>query len=175
MAPPPEPAAAADAPLPVHACGLQRRYGFLRALDDVDLSLARGEFLTIFGPNGAGKTTLLKVLASLVRPTGGALSVFGMDPRVFPDQVKRRLGLIAHNGFLYGGLTARDNLLFYARLYDVPDAAPRAEAMLHEVGLAERADDPVRTFSRGMQQRLRTAPSTRSSTAGARSTTRPAW
>jgi heme exporter protein A len=153
MALPPEPLTS-DAPLPVHARGLQRRYGSLRALDNVDLSLARGEFLTIFGPNGAGKSTLLKVLASLVRPTGGALAVFGLDPRAFPDQVKRRLGLIAHNGFLYGGLTARDNLIFYARLYDVADAAARAEAMLHEVGLADRADDMVRTFSRGMQQRL---------------------
>jgi len=141
-------------PPPVHARGLERRYGALRALDHVDLTLARGEFLTIFGPNGAGKTTLLKVLASLVRPSAGVLSVFGLDPHAFPDQVKRRIGLIAHSGFLYGGLTARDNLLFFARLYDLPGAAARVEGMLDEVGLSDRADDPVRTFSRGMQQRL---------------------
>jgi heme exporter protein A len=141
-------------PPPVHARGLQRRYGALKALDHVDLTLARGEFLTIFGPNGAGKSTLLKVLASLVRPSGGSLSVFGLDPRAHPDQVKRRLGLIAHSGFLYGGLTARDNLLFFARLYDLPGSAARVERMLEEVGLSDRADDFVRTFSRGMQQRL---------------------
>jgi len=139
---------------PVAARGLSRRYGPLRALDGVDLDIAPGEFLTIFGPNGAGKTTLLRILASLVRPTGGSLSIFGLDPKAAGDQVKRRIGLIGHNGFLYGGLTARDNLRFYARLYDLDEIPRRCDALLEEVGLADRADDPVRTFSRGMQQRL---------------------
>ncbi len=139
---------------PVAARGLSRRYGPIRALDGVDLDLAPGEFLTIFGPNGAGKTTLLRILSSLVRPTAGSLSIFGLDPKSAADPVKRRIGLIGHNGFLYGGLTARDNLRFYGRLYDLPDIPERCEALLEEVGLAERAEDQVRTFSRGMQQRL---------------------
>jgi len=139
---------------PVAARGLTRRYGPLRALDGVDFDLAQGDFLTVFGPNGAGKTTLLRILALLVRPTSGTLSIFGLDPRRATEQVKHRIGLIGHNGFVYGGLTARDNLLFYARLYDVPDAAARCDTLLEEVGLSDRADDPVRTFSRGMQQRL---------------------
>ena len=136
------------------ASALTRMYGPVRALHAVDLHLERGDFLTIFGPNGAGKSTLLKVLACLVRPTSGSLSIFGLDPRAEADTVKRRLGLIAHAGFLYGGLSARANLLFYARMYDLADAARRTEEMLTEVGLADRADDMVRTFSRGMQQRL---------------------
>jgi heme exporter protein A len=139
---------------PVAARGLTRRYGPIRAVDGVDLQLERGEFLTVFGPNGAGKTTLLKTLACLVKPNAGTLTIFGFDPRRSFDQVKRRLGLIAHTGLLYGGLSARDNLLFFARLYDVRDPERRADEMLEEVGLTDRADDLVRTFSRGMQQRL---------------------
>ena len=139
---------------PLSAAGLTRVYGPVRALDDVDLDLERGEFLTIFGPNGAGKSTLLKVLACLVRPTAGRLSIFGLDPRAASDTVKRRLGLIAHAGLLYGGLSARANLLFYARLYDLADPARRADEMLEEVGLSDRAGDLARTLSRGMKQRL---------------------
>ena len=138
----------------VLARGLVRRYGPRKALDGVDLSLDRGEFLTIFGPNGAGKSTLLKAIASLIRLTAGSLAVFGLDTTAAPERIRRRLGLIAHSTFLYGGLSARDNLRFFARLHDVPDPRRRADAMLDRVGLAERADDLVRTFSRGMQQRL---------------------
>ena len=115
-----------DTAPPVLVRGLTRRYGPLRALDGVDLRLEQGEFLTVFGPNGAGKTTLLKILAGLVRPTSGSVMLFGLNPRLEPDSVKRRLGLIAHTGLLYGGLTARDNLRFYARMYDLPDASKRA-------------------------------------------------
>jgi len=149
----PEPPAARTTPL-VMAKSLTSRYGPIRAIDGIDLSLDRGDFLTVFGPNGAGKTTLLRTLACLVKPTTGSLALFGFDPRAYPDQVKRRLGLIAHTGLLYGGLSARDNLIFFARLYDLPEPARRADAMLDEVGLSDRADDMVRTFSRGMQQRL---------------------
>jgi len=149
MAPP-----EADSPPPVAARGLQRRYGAVSALRGVDLTLLPGECLTIFGPNGAGKSTLLRILASLVRPTAGSVSIFGFDPRRQPDQARRRLGFIAHSSFLYGGLTARDNLSFHARLFDLDDAAARVAQSLDDVGLADRADDPVRGFSRGMQQRL---------------------
>ena len=149
----PEPQGRNTAP-PVLVQALTRRYGPLRALDGVDLRLEQGEFLTVFGPNGAGKSTLLKILAGLVRPTTGSVKLFGFNPRSEPDAVKRRLGLIAHTGLLYGGLTARDNLRFYARMYDLPAPEPRADALLAEVGLSGRADDLVRGFSRGMQQRL---------------------
>jgi heme exporter protein A len=151
----PGPDAASAAPIfPVVVHGLSRSYGPVRALDEVDLTLRQGEFLTIFGPNGAGKTTLLKILAGLVKPTSGSVTLFGLSPRDHPDAVKRRLGLIAHAGLLYGGLTARDNLRFYARLYDLKAPDARADALLDEVGLADRAGHLVRGFSRGMQQRL---------------------
>ena len=137
-------------PPPLVARGLTRRYGPRAALDGIDLELAHGEFLTLFGPNGAGKTTLLKCIASLVRPTSGTLSVFGHDA----DEAKRRIGLVGHEGFLYGGLSGRNNLIFYAGLYDLPDARERVAARLSQVGLTDRADDSVNTYSRGMKQRL---------------------
>ena len=139
---------------PVRAAGLRRRYGPIEALDGVDLTLRRGEFLTLLGPNGAGKTTLLKALASLLRLSSGTLRLFGLDPRIDPEAVRSRTGFIGHTGLVYPGLSATENLKFYARLYDVAQPADRVRSLLAEVGLSPRADDPVRTFSRGMVQRL---------------------
>jgi len=138
----------------IDAKDLRRSFGALPAVDGVDLTVGPGEFLTIFGPNGAGKTTLLRLLCGLLKPTGGEIRVMGLSPSANEKAVKGRIGLIAHTSFLYGGLTARENLLFYARLYGLKDAASKVGARLKEVGLAERADDAARTYSRGMQQRL---------------------
>ncbi len=141
-------------PAAVVARGLARHYGPRRALDGVDLDVPQGAFLTLFGPNGAGKTTLVKTLATLTRPSSGSLAIFGVDPRREPDAIRRRIGLVGHAGFLYDGLTGRDNLAFFAGLHDLDDADLRVEEMLARVGLSDRADDPVRSYSRGMRQRL---------------------
>jgi heme exporter protein A len=133
---------------------ITRLYGPRRALAGVDLTIRTGDFLTLFGPNGAGKTTLLKAIAMLIRPTSGTLSLFGLDSGRWTDRVKRRIGLIGHAGFAYDGLTGRDNLKFYGRLYDVDHRVDRADELLRQVGLQDRADDAVRTYSRGMRQRL---------------------
>jgi heme exporter protein A len=138
----------------IEARAIRRSFGAIPAVDGVDLTVRPGEFLTIFGPNGAGKTTLLRLLCGLLRPTKGEIRLMGLSPARNEKEVKARIGLIAHASFLYGGLTARENLLFYARLYDLPHAAARVEERLAEVGLASRASDLVRTYSRGMQQRL---------------------
>src|SRR5262245_23754564 len=106
---------------------LTRHYGHRQALRGLDLDLSRGEFLTIFGPNGAGKTTFLRILAGLVSPSSGRLALFGLDPRREPDAVKRKIGLIAHAGMLYGGLGARENLVLFARLYDLHEPRRRAD------------------------------------------------
>src|SRR5262245_19726740 len=100
-----EPAPTATGPAePVTASRLVRRYGPIEALAGVSLTLKRGEFLSLFGPNGAGKTTLLRAIASLLRLSGGELSLFGLDPGENPDAVRRRIGLIGHTGMLYPGL-----------------------------------------------------------------------
>jgi heme exporter protein A len=124
------------------------------ALDRLDLAVGAGEALAVFGKNGAGKTTLCRLLTSTLKPTSGTLRVAGHDPRRHERTVKRMFGVVSHQTFLYDGLSARENLLFFARLYGVPDPPQRAAAMLAALGLEERADDPVREFSRGMQQRL---------------------
>ncbi len=131
----------------VRAEDLRHSYGGVRALDGISFGLTAGQTLVLFGPNGAGKTTLLKVLAGLIRPTGGRASVEGGA---------RAVGWISHQSLLYGQLTVRENLLFWAALYDVPSgvAPARAADLLGRLGLADRLNLPVRVLSRGQMQRV---------------------
>jgi heme exporter protein A len=132
--------------------GLVRHFGEREALSDVSLSLATGSTLVVFGPNGAGKSTLLRILATLLRPHGGRLSVLG---RSLPGEawgVRGRIGLLAHEPLLYRELSARENLRFHARLHGV--ASDRVEELLGLLVMDRRAREPVRTLSRGMVQRL---------------------
>ena len=140
----------------IEAHGLVKQFGGRRALDGLDLRLPQGAFLSIFGPNGAGKTTLLRELALLARPTGGELRILGVDALDEPDTLRSRIGLISHKSMLYGDLTARENLAFFASLYGLngPEADARIDELLRLVELDHRANDCSRTFSRGMQQRL---------------------
>ena len=114
----------------------------------------RGAFLSIFGPNGAGKTTLLRVLSTLSRATSGSAKLMGIDLKEEPDRVRDHIGLISHNSMLYPDLTAEENLMIYARLYGVEDPQARVRDLLEAVELKHRRLDVVRTFSRGMTQRL---------------------
>ena len=152
------------APLAVSARGLVKQFGNHRGLDGVDLDVPQGAFLSIFGPNGAGKTTLLRMLALLSRPTRGDLSILGVDALEEPDRLRSRIGLISHKSMLYGDLTARENLRFFASLYGgdggrgaralAASVDARIDELLRLVELDHRRNDCVRTFSRGMQQRL---------------------
>lgn len=123
-------------------------------LRGVDLHVAAGEFVVVVGPNGAGKTTCLRILATLARPTAGQVLLGGLRLPGEAVLARRLLGVVSHQPLLYGDLTAEENLRFYRRLYSLPAAARRVEEALEMVGLAERRRDLVRTFSRGMQQRL---------------------
>lgn len=123
------------------ADGLSRRFGHRVVLRDLSLSANRGEPLLIVGHNGAGKTTLLRVLAGLLKPTKGNVTYAG------------RCEMVGHSSMLYDALTARENLVFYARLYNQP-AQPRVDELLARLGLERYADRRVETFSRGMVQRL---------------------
>ncbi|MCI8366523.1 MAG: heme ABC exporter ATP-binding protein CcmA [Eggerthellaceae bacterium] len=129
-------------------------FGSRKALDKVTFDLPHGAFLSVFGPNGAGKTTLLRILATLSKPTSGSVAIDGLGLKDDPDAVRGRVGLISHAPMLYPDLTAEENLLFYAQLYGVENPQKRVLELLEAVGLKHRRMDVVRTFSRGMTQRV---------------------
>jgi heme exporter protein A len=132
--------------------GVGRRYGERWALDDVSVAVPAGATLVVFGPNGAGKSTLLRVLATLLRPHGGEARVLGEPLPANEWAVRGRVGLLAHEALLYRDLSARENLRFHARLHKIPET--RVEELLERMRLAGRAEDPVRTLSRGLLQRV---------------------
>ncbi len=141
-------------PPAVETRGLTKAFGRHWALRGVDLQVQPGETVALFGPNGAGKTTLMRILAGLARPTAGQVQLDGLDPREEPIAVRRRIGVISHQTFLYDDLTAEENLRFYGRMYDVPHLEERIAAVLELLGVAHRRHDRVRTLSRGLQQRV---------------------
>ena len=138
----------------VEVRGLVRSFGTRRALDDVTFDVPGGSFLSIFGPNGAGKTTLLKVLTTLTPPSKGEAKVCGLDVVADAVELRTRIGLISHNPLLYPDLTAEENLLFFSEMYGLADAKAGVDELLADVELDHRRLDTVRTFSRGMLQRL---------------------
>ena len=131
-----------------------REFAGLAAVDGIDVSLPAGGFLVVFGPNGAGKTSLLRLLGGGLRPTRGEVWLGGERIEAGSPRGRQRIGVLSHQTFLYGHLTARENLRFYGRLFGLSDLDQRVETRLGEVGLLERADDRAATFSRGMRQRL---------------------
>ncbi|MBX3066354.1 MAG: heme ABC exporter ATP-binding protein CcmA [Anaerolineae bacterium] len=140
----------------VQLCELVKAYEDMPVLRGINLELARGEMVALLGPNGSGKSTLLKLLAGLIKPTAGRVVIGGWELPRESVQVRAQIGLVSHKLLLYEGLTARENLMFFAQLYNLSrsEALKRVEQLLAQVGLSARADDVVRSFSRGMQQRL---------------------
>jgi len=138
----------------IKATNLSKKIGAKTILRGIDLHIPKSQFVTVFGPNGAGKSTLLKTLALLMKPSTGDIIINGFDVKKDPVAISKQLGVISHQSFLYENLTARENLQFYGRMYDVPDPGDRICEVLDQVGLEFSLHDPVRTFSRGMQQRL---------------------
>ena len=133
---------------------LIKRFGPKTVLRGLDFEVGNGEFVALLGPNGAGKTTFLRILSSLSRPAIGEVRVAGYYLPGQASAVRRRLGVVSHQPLLYGDLTAEENLSFYGRMYAVSNLKARIAEVLEMIGLAPRRRDLVRTFSRGMQQRL---------------------
>jgi heme exporter protein A len=136
--------------------GLRREYGERIALDGVDLSLAAEETLVVLGPNGAGKTTLLRILATLLRPSGGEVRVLGCSLPGEAWKLRGRIGFLGHEALLYRDLSGRENLRFHASLHGMRGEAAEARiaALLGAVGMQRRADERVAELSAGMRQRL---------------------
>ncbi|HAM36549.1 MAG TPA: ABC transporter ATP-binding protein [Elusimicrobia bacterium] len=139
--------------------GLAKRYGELLAVDAIDLSIAEGEVLALLGPNGAGKTTFISMLCTLVKPTSGSARVAGHDILREGLEVRRNIGIVFQEPSVDDLLTGRENLYLHSMLYGVPrrEIRQRMARMLATVGLGDRADDLVRTYSGGMRRRLEIA------------------
>jgi heme exporter protein A len=135
---------------------LVKAYEIAPVLRKLDLGIARGEFVALLGPNGSGKSTLLRLLSGLSKPTAGVIRVGGWELPKEAHAVRAQIGMVSHKPLLYENLSARENLTFFARLYNLPPAGipARITELLAAVGLGKRGDDLVRTFSRGMLQRL---------------------
>jgi heme exporter protein A len=136
--------------------GLVKAYSLLPVLRQLNLEVARGEFVALLGPNGAGKSTLLRLICGLSRPTAGVIRIGGWELPGEAYAVRAQIGLVSHKPLVYENLSARENLRFFARLYNLSSdkAEGRITDMLARVGLAKRGDDLVRGYSRGMLQRL---------------------
>lgn len=133
---------------------LSRRFGYKNVLSNLDFQVDQGEFVALMGPNGAGKTTFLRILASLCKPTSGIIRIAGYSLPAQAAAIRASLGVVSHQPLLYGDLTAQENLQFFARMYSVQNATQRITEILEFTNLTDRKSDLVRTFSRGMQQKL---------------------
>ena len=134
--------------------GLEKSFGEWPVLWDMDLTVPWGEVLVLFGANGVGKTTLLRILSAQAKPDAGTLLVAGYNQRLRPDSVRRHVGVVGHQTFLYDDLTCRENLHYYGRLFGLQDYRESSEEALSRLGLTHRAERRVRTLSNGLQKRL---------------------
>ena len=140
----------------IELVGLRRDFGDRTALDGVDLRVDPGGSLAVLGPNGSGKSTLLRILAGLLRPSSGEVSVLGCDLPKETHRLRGRVGYLGHDPLLYRDLTPRENLELGAALHGIGSevAGPRIEVLLEAVGMSVRADDRVAELSAGMKQRI---------------------
>ena len=143
--------------LGISFAGVEKRFGSFFALRGISLQIHSGEFVVLLGPNGAGKTTLLRIAALLAAPTRGKVQYTNSGNPAQPLdtlETKRQLGMVGHSTLLYDELTAFENLTLFAQLYGLDDVSVRVGNTLETCGLSSRAGSLVRTFSRGMRQRL---------------------
>lgn len=133
---------------------VSRNYGRRRALSRVSLECRAGEIVGLLGPNGAGKSTLLSIVSTLTAATSGEIKYGNHTAREIGAPLRERIGVLSHDLHLYPELTARENLIFFGRLYGVSDVEGRTDAALERASLTERKNDQVQSFSRGMRQRL---------------------
>ena len=145
--------ALSDSPV-ISIRGLTRTFNDFLALRGIDIDIRAGERVAVLGPNGAGKTTLLKVLSSAITSSSGEVTVKSNRLKDKNPEVRRYIGVVSHQTFLYQELTAYENFTFYCRMYDVKDREQRIKEIVDKIGMKLRLHDRVSTLSRGMQQRL---------------------
>lgn len=133
---------------------LTKSIGGKMIIHPTSFTVNQGEFVTVLGPNGAGKSTLFRLLSLVTKPSSGEICIAGKKVIHTDALMRREIGVISHHTFLYDNLSAYENLRFYGQAYQVPELERRIKEVLRYVGLQLYIHDPVRTYSRGMQQRL---------------------
>ena len=138
---------------------LTKSFGRIKALDNINLEIKRGELLGIIGPNGAGKTTAIRMACCILKPDHGDIKIDGISIHEDPIRIKSMIGYLPEEPNLYERFKAKDLLKYFAELYGVPknDINPRIEDLLELVGMTERKDDRINTFSKGLRQRISVA------------------
>jgi len=130
---------------------ISKSYGGIIALKNIDLDIVKGEFVVVLGPNGAGKSTLLKVISTILRPSSGKILIDNKDNS---EELRKLIGFLSHESYLYENLSALENLKFYAELYDISNPSEKARDLINKVELDSRADDLISNYSKGMKQRI---------------------
>jgi heme exporter protein A len=138
----------------IHVQNLHKRYATKPILKGINLAIGEGEVVALLGANGAGKSTLLRIIAGLMKADRGEIQLGGVPMQRAGSELRRYIGLVSHAPLLYNHLSGLENLTFFAKLYDLQQSTARIEAVLQAVDLWRRRHDLVRTYSRGMQQRL---------------------
>lgn len=138
----------------IQVSGLHKRYGRKNILRGVEMSVAAGQVMALLGDNGAGKSTLLRIISGLAKADHGDILLDGHSLKQVGHELRRYIGLVSHAPLLYESLSAEENLAFFAAMYDLEEAASRIASILHDIDLWARRRDAVRTYSRGMIQRL---------------------
>ena len=133
---------------------LTKSFGVHSVLRGINFRVEAGEAAVIFGPNGAGKTTLIKILATIMSPSSGDISFGGLSLKDNAEEIRRQVGVVTHQPFLYGDLSVYENLAFFSRMYDVPQPKERIREVVAMVGMSRRLHDRVRELSHGMKQRI---------------------
>ncbi|OKY77204.1 MAG: ABC-type multidrug transport system, ATPase component CcmA [Candidatus Methanohalarchaeum thermophilum] len=131
---------------------MRKDFGITKALKEININI--DNFLSLVGPNGAGKTTLIKILSTTMKPTSGTAEINGVDIKKEPIKVREQIGVVSHQTYLYRDLTAKENLKFYARMYDIPKPEKRIKKLVTDHNLEKRLNDRVSEYSRGMKQKL---------------------
>jgi ABC-type multidrug transport system ATPase subunit len=145
----------ADLPeIAIRLRGVTKAFGGQLALAGIDLDVPQGSYVAVMGANGAGKTTLLKIIAGLAAPTKGSVTIAGVEMKKAGPRLRALVGVVGHDSMLYPDLTARENLAFHARLFDVTDPKTAIEEVAEELDVGRHLDRAVRTLSRGTKQRV---------------------
>lgn len=141
-------------PSAIEISGLNKSYGHIQALRELNLSVHWGNVVSVFGPNGSGKTTLIKVLSTLARPDSGIVRIAGLDPRKYHKEIHKRIGVMTHDTFLYSQLTVLENLQFYGRMFGVKNLSSRISSVCQIFKLTSYLDFKVSSLSHGFQKRV---------------------